>query len=241
MRLVTVLLASMFFSASAIAQEPSTALDQLRAAAETAMVQAATPYAFTVDAWSKENDEETNLKLRFDPRREEGEQWTVIGARAEDLDKKSRKALKALNKGDAGDSPLIYDGLTEFVGHAVLVEEKEDYAIFSSSINDEDTPQKVRDAIEVLIRLEKSAGYVSEISLRSKEPFKPAPIAKIKSMMQRQEYSAPVDGGPALLRFSESAAEGKAMMKSFVSETRRTFLDIEPVSANAAGGQPDSN
>lgn len=211
-------------AAETAAEPSSTAL--LMEAAQTAKDFAKYRYAYTLDYRSTDGENEVTAKLRFDPRLEKGTQWTLLSPAEADLDKKARKALKQLQKGEMGDSPILYDGLHEIVGDAELVADSAKQAVFVAQVDDDDAP---KDALEVYITLDKAGGYVSSIELKSKQPFKPAPVAKVNSLVQTQRFAAPAADGPALIATSDSQVEGEAMFKSFASETHQVFSDIERI------------
>ncbi len=236
MRLSLFAFVSLCLSSFAVAEEavlapPSDVFDQLDAAAVAAKAHAEARYAFTVDIHSLEDGKERHLKIRFDPRLEEGAQWRVLGQPPDALDKDTRNALKALESGEPGDDRLIYDKLLDSTAEIELAEETNDYALFTASLADDaDTPKKVREALELTFRLEKQGGYISSVEMRSIKPFKPAAIAKIDSLVQAQSYAAPEEpGGPALMTESVNETEGRAMMKRFKSVMRQEFSDFERI------------
>ncbi len=223
-----------FFAASAQAEDaPPQAADILTAAVAQAAANGDARYAFSVDFWSEQNGDELALRLRFDPRKASGEQWSVLDASIDDLSKDQKKAFKQFQKSETPDEALVYDTLGDELGGVVLAEETEAVAVFVGPVVSDDMPEGV---LEMTITLNKTDGFVSQIDVRSKKPFKPMPVAKIKSMTQNQTYAAPNDDGVALLQMSEGAANGKAMLKSFASHTRQTYFDIERIDPPASSG-----
>ena len=226
---------ALFFTSPAHSEmmgETASAAILMQAAQKAKSFAADYRYAYTVEHWTTNGKEELSVTLHFDPRREEGERWTLLSPAEEDLDKQARKTLKRLQKSEMADSPILYDQLDEIVGDAELVSETESEAVFVAQMNGEDAP---KDALEAYITLDKTRGYVSTIELKSKQPFKPAAIAKINSLTQTQHFSAPQGDGPALIMTSEAHVEGEAMFKSFTNETRQVFSDIEMVDVPANG------
>lgn len=207
------------------------AAPMLVAAAEKAAAFAGQHYAFTVDHWTTDGENEFSAKLRFDPRRESEEQWTLLEPSHEELGKAGRKALKALRNAETEGHPLLYDKLDEMIADAELAEETETEAVFVAQVNEDEFP---KDALEVFITLDKPGGYVSRIDVKSKKPFKPMAIAKVEHLIQTQYFAAPHDGGPAFLARTEGVVSGEAMFRDFKSETRQVFSDIEPVEVEAA-------
>lgn len=210
------------------ASAPATPAALLEAAVAKAKAHADDRFAYTLTMISDEDGEERTLAARFDPRSPAGARWTLLSPPQDSLDKETRKAVDAFTKSGVDDGPLLYDGLEDVIGAAKLVEDDGATAVFVAPVTDEDAP---KDALEIRITLDKASAYLSTIEVRALKPFKPAPVAKVKSLIQRQTFSAPVDGGPALLASSVSEIEGEAMFKSFSEKSRQIYSDIEPVDA----------
>jgi hypothetical protein len=231
MRLLRCVVGLVFFAASAQAEEaPPQAADILAAAVATAVEYSDARYAFSVDFWSEQNGDELALRLRFDPRKASGEQWSLLDTSTDDLSKDQKKAFKQFQKSENSDDALVYDTLEDGLGGVVLVEETQAVAVFTGPVVSDDLPE---DVLEMTITLNKAEGFVSQIDVRSIKPFKPMPVAKIKSMTQSQIYAAPNGDGAALLQTSEGAANGKAMFKSFTTQSRQRYFDIERIDASA--------
>ncbi len=231
MRLLRCVVCLFFLAASAQAEEaPPQAIDILAAAVATAMEYSDARYAFSVDFWSEQNGDELALKLRFDPREERGEQWSLLDVSIDDLSKDQKKALKQFQKSENPDEAMVYDTLEDELGGIVLVEETQAVAVFTGPVVSDDLPE---DVLEMTITLNKAEGFVSQIDVRSIKPFKPMPVAKIKSMTQSQTYAAPNGDGAVLLQASEGAANGKAMFKSFTTQSRQRYFDIERIDPSA--------
>lgn len=205
----------------------------LVAAAEKAAAHADNQYAFTVDHWMSDGEKETSVRVRFDPRREEGEQWALLAPAEDDLDKRAKKAFKQLQKTEMEDNPVLYEKLDEMIEVAELHSETDTQAVYVAQVDEEDFP---KDALEVYITLNKPGGYVSQIEVRSKKAFKPMPIAKVTNLVQSQTFAAPEGDGPAFLASTEGTVEGEAMFRDFKQLTRQSFSDIEKVEVISAQG-----
>ncbi len=205
---------------------PQMARDMLIAAADLAAAHADTRFAYTVDYWGRENDEEVAVKVRYDPRLPVGERWRLVGASLEDLDKDLREEIEDLEDRKRPDGKLVYNKIGDVLAGLALVEETDAYAIFRGPVNGEDLPE---DVLQGTITLNKTTGHIERIELRALEPFKPAPIAKVKQFYQDQRFAPPLGDGPALLVESENDVSGKAMFKKFSNASRRRFSDIELV------------
>ena len=231
MRFLLAALIAFLFNASlpAAADDALTtpsAFDMLNTAANLAARHADTRFAYTVDYWGRENDEEVAVKVRYDPRLPDGERWRLVGASLEDLDKDLRKEIEDLEERERPDEKLVYYKISDALAGLEFIEEADAYAIFRGLMNGEDLPQ---DVLQGTITLNKTTGHIERIELRALEPFKPAPIAKVKQFYQDQRFSPPLGDGPALLVESESDVSGKALFKKFSRASRRRFSDIELV------------
>ncbi len=203
-------------------------LETLRRATLRAEEFADVRYAFTAERTTRDKDDEPlTVVAEFDPRREEGEYWRLISPAPDEAEKKVRKAIKRLNKRDNGDEALIYGGMSELRG-IELVENGAETAIFASRDLGEDAPEG---KLEARLFLDKAAGYISKIEVRTIDSFKPLPIVKIKDLLQVQEYAAPEGDGPALLARSSSRTVGSAAFRSFEMNEETTFSDIRAVDA----------
>ncbi len=231
MRLLTSLAFSVFILFIAPAQSSDSHAEALLSeAAARAAAHAGVRYAFTVEHWRSENGTETTWKVRFDPRLPVGEQWRLVGARLDDLDKNARKAFARLQNFENSDDQLVYDKLGDMLADARFQEETDGEAIFVVPVKDDDLPDG---ALNATITLNKSGGYVSRIDVQAVSEFKPNAMVKVKSMVQSQHYAAPEGDEPAYLTKSESAVEGKAMFKKFISQSRDIISDIEAVDPDA--------
>lgn len=191
-------------------------------------------WAFTMVYTNIEKDATSQrYRLRFDPRRDEGDRWELIEPPEDTLSKKEKKAFRQISKSNNIDGSLVYNKLSENVGVDDLKSENENTAIFSGKINDDDMPEKVRDALRMEAVLNKAALFVSKISVTSSKPFSPAPGAKVNKMSQVQNYAPAGPEGEVLMTHSSSVVEGKAFFKAFSSNTTSEFSDYERVDAPA--------
>ncbi|MEM9168299.1 MAG: hypothetical protein AAGC56_01495 [Pseudomonadota bacterium] len=179
-------------------------------------------------------------KLRFDPRRAEGERWKVIAPAPEALSKDERKSLKKLQAAPTPDEGLIYDGLVD-VDDWTLVEETAQTASFSGALVDPNTPEKIREAMAMTVDVDKAGQFVEAVRVTAVKPFKPAPIAKVTGLAQRQDYAPLEPGGPVLLRKSETRLSGKAMFQRFAKHTVTTYEDFEQVTVRQPEAEPSAD
>ncbi len=221
-------LCALFLAAPAAAEpalEHETA-PLLLAAAEKAKANAGNLYAFTVEHWSSNGEDEALVKLHYDPRLEEDARWQVVSPTEDELDKAAKKTLSKLRKTEMDSNPVLYDKLDEMIEVAEFLEEDETQAVYVAQVDEEEFP---KDALEVYITLDKPGAYVSKIEVRSKKAFKPMPIAKVEHLIESRRFSAPEGDGPAFIAGTEGLVEGEAMFRHFEQHTRQTFSDIEKV------------
>ena len=224
-------------SAGGAAAADDAALAELRAAVEVAETHAADRYAFTLDYRNLADEEARVFRVRFDPRGAPGARWTAIDPPKDQYGEKETAAFERMTKNDDADDALVYESLAKGLGGAKLIEADGAHATFAIPISDPDLPKAAKDALAATATLDRASGHVETVEVRSLRPFKPAAVAKIKSMRQVQRYEVLTPGGPALLIAAESDAEGSAMFKSFSSRTRLSYSEIEKVDAppRAAG------
>ena len=227
-------------TATALEDAPLTAQSALEQAIDTAASHGEVRWAFTMRRIEIEDGEERSFTLRFDPRRAPEDRWTLLEPSLESLSKNRKKALKQLRENGAdGDDQLVYDKLEIDFSDAALRSDDDERAVFVTSIDDEEMPKKMREAVEMIVTVNKLAAFVETIEVRSTKPFKPAPVAKLERFSQVQTYALQGDGGPALLTSSHSDVAGKAMLKKFDSKSRTEYFDFESVPAEAVAATPE--
>ena len=231
MRFLLAALIAFLFNASlsAAADDALTtpsAFDMLNTAANLAARHADTRFAYTVDYWRMKNEEEVAVKIRYDPRLPVGSRWRLVEGSLEDFDDDMREEIEDLEKRERPDEKLVYDRIGDVIESVELVEETDTYAVFRGPLIDDGVPEN---AVQATFMLNKTTVHIERIEASALEPFKPAPIAKIKKFYQDQRYAPPAGDGPALLVESDSNVSGKAMFKKFSVQQRRRFSDIELV------------
>lgn len=207
------------------------ALAEFRAAVEKAQAHAEDRYAFTVDFRELGDKQGRTFRVRFDPRNPAGARWRAVDPPRDQYGNEEKAAFERMTKNDEADDALVYEGLADALDAATVISADAARATFAISIDDPDTPQETKDALAATAVLDRRSGHVESVEIRSTRPFKPAAVAKIKSMRQLQRYEVLTPGGPALMVASESEAEGSAMFKSFSSKTRLSYSAIEKVDA----------
>ena len=213
-----------------MAVEEDTALARLVLEAKRAAQFEGMRFAFTIDFEQTNNKETAAFKASYDPRRDKDEQWALVGASVDDLDKQSRKAFDDLQKSEQGDDGVVYDKLgdnleQETIDQLRLQSETEGTAVYALPLVGDDAPEGV---LELVIYFDKQRDYVSRLDVRMVESYKPHPAVKLNQMVQSQYFSEPAsEGAPALLMISENTTSGKAMFTRFTSNTQIVYSDIE--------------
>jgi hypothetical protein len=224
-------LAALTLGGGALANDETAALAEFRAAVAIAEKHADDRYAFTLDFRDLSDKGERVFRVRFDPRKLSGARWSAVDPPADQYGKEEKAAFDRMTRNDEADDSLVYEGLAETLGETRLLSADANRAIFSIPLSDPETPASVKEALAATATLDRKGGFISSVEIRSTKPFKPAAVAKIKSMRQLQRYGAPAAGGPALLVATEADAEGSAMFRDFSSKARLTYSDIEKVDA----------
>ncbi|MEL7487186.1 MAG: hypothetical protein AAGJ87_08225 [Pseudomonadota bacterium] len=208
------------------------AKDALIAAIDKAVGHGDQRWAFTMRRTQYEKDRADTYTLRFDPRRPPKERWSLLEPTEDSLSSDEKKEFKNIRKNAVNaDGQLVYDKLSVDIDTAQIRSEDADRAELLVRSLDDSIPQKMRDAVDMVLTVNKPARYVETVALRAREPFKPAPVAKLETFMQIQHYAPLDDGGPAILRKSEAEASGKAMFRAFNSKSLTEYFDFEAVPA----------
>ncbi|MFN0023971.1 MAG: hypothetical protein ACKVS5_08725 [Parvularculaceae bacterium] len=225
--------ATLFFTqaAPAIADDSAAALAELRSAVDVATRASAQRWAFTLEYRDVSGSDARVFRVRFDPRKPAGARWSAIEPRADQYGAEEKKAFKRMTANDDADDALVYEGLAQSLSGAKVVSVNAAQAVFSIPIADPETPAAVAEALTAQATLDRKGGHVAAVEIRSIKPFKPASVAKIKSMRQLQVYRPIAPGGPVLMHASEADAEGSAMFKAFASKARLAYSEYEAVDA----------
>ncbi len=219
------------------ADDGAAAFAELRTAVDVATRAAAQRWAFTLEYRDISGKDARVFRVRFDPRKPAGARWTPIDPPADQYGAGEKKAFKRMTANDDADDALVYEGLSQSLAGAKVISVNASEAVFSIPIVDPETPPEVIAALAASATLDRKAGHVASVEIRSTRAFKPAAVAKISSMRQLQLYQPIAPGEPVLMHASESDAEGSAMFKAFSSKARLAYSDFEAVDAGprAAG------
>lgn len=207
------------------------AYKELREAVARAEALAEQRWAFSVAYEDLAKKPGRLIRARFDPRKPAGERWSLVGA--QELSKDEKKAFEGLARNDQADDALVYDRLGKSVETASPVSVTPDMAVFSLKIDDPRMSEDISGALSAVATFNRRAKHVSEVTVSSRKPFKPAPVAKVETMRQVQRYAPVGPDGAVLMTEAESHAKGSAMLKKFESNTRILYSDFEKVEAEA--------
>lgn len=204
---------------------------QLTAAIAAAEAIGEKRWAFTLSYADLAENADKTYVARFDPRLPSGARWRAVSPTVEKMSKDERKAYERIAKNDDADEGLVYDSLSRSSDQAQLIEASEIEASFSLPIDDPETPEAVRTALALTVKLDRAAGHIASIEVRSQKPFKPMAVAKVDFMRQVQNYAPVGPGGAVLLVSSQSDMKGKAMFKEIRSEAHLAYSEFEAVDA----------
>lgn len=162
---------------------------------------------------------------RFDPRRPEGERWTLVTVdgrepTGEEIDEFLSE--KAKERGDSGD-----DGETSVRGMVEpdtlrLVEETADYWLFSFVPDEDEDGEEFAAAMDGTLRIAKDGRYLEYIDIRNTKPFKPQFGVKINEFMTRLRFG-PADGDGAVVPLS---VDIKVDVRAFLVKRVRETISI---------------
>jgi hypothetical protein len=223
------------FAFSAAGADAGAARAALERAVAEAGAHAQTRYAFSASVIDEADPDAPPLHLRFDPRRPKGKRWSPLEGDERALGADARRRLKSLSQSDDADKSLTYAELAGSLAEAQLVSAVDGKAVFAAPLSDPQMPKAVRDSVDMQILVDVGRTYVERVEIVSRRPFKPAPVARVDSMVQTRSYAPLADGGPALLRLSRTDLTGEAMFKSINRRSRTEFFDFEAIKSDASG------
>jgi len=162
------------------------------------------------------NDRET--VRRFDPRRPEGERWSLVSVdgrppieseRREEAERRSSdrglsnavELLQALVTGSTGDAEGGEISAMIKPGSLSLIEETTTYALYRfEPASDDDDDAKFQRNFDRTLKIVKDGPYVAFVEMRSRGPFKPVFWMKIKEYVTTSTFEPVAAGGPVLPR-----------------------------------------
>ena len=180
---------------------------------------------------------DVRVVLRYDPSQKPP--WSVIGEGADAAD----AAVRSHNESLAGaEEPPDRDALITdprrllTAGETDFLREEDGAWVYNFDL---------REGVEMVgggeraditrylageVFVDKESGRLSGMRFFAPEPFKPAPVAKVKEMNVRIDF-APVDGGegPLVSVREETKVSGSAMFQSFSEQSTTTYSGFEKV------------
>lgn len=147
----------------------------------------------------------------FDPRRPDGERWTLISIDGNPPTAQEREEYEQ----DADESEGMGFG-SEFIttGSLQLIEETEaSYRFgFSPNVKDESEDAEIMRHVNGELGINKRAQYVETIHLRNTEPFKPKTGVRISIFDLTMKFGPTADGGPIVLLSVNVRVQGRAYL-----------------------------
>lgn len=221
MRLLPVTLAALLFASTgfALAGENYSALAEEAVAALSQDFHEQWAYTET------RLEDGTVWKGRYDPRKPKKQRWTLLSVdgheptpdETEDyLDEQDSPSASAGNNVRAMIEP---DSLS-------LRGETDEYWLFEF-VPTEDNEAFLRN-VDSTLKIDKSGRHLSEIQLRSRQPFNSGFGVKLQNFFTRLTFAPVADGGPVVPRTIDVKVKGRAMLVvSFDEMTAVVYDDFE--------------
>ncbi len=170
--------------------------------------------SFSMRLWISNN---SPLVYRFNT---ETENWTLLDGELGELSKKELKDIDKLKEDLSKPGALDYGDLRKEFQVKGLIEEKASHHLYEIELleDGEDMPDAMREALLVTLRVEKEPTIISHFQMQSKEPFKPAPIAKVQNLNISQQFFIPKGFDRPVLKKFHNKVSGSAMMRNFNEE-----------------------
>ncbi len=168
-----------------------------------------------------------SITMRYDAEKKE---WSVLEGDLSSLDKDVQKELDSLKEDLIQPNELTYaDAREEIVVRNLITETDQEYiyALDLDAEDKEEMPESMQDAVELKLYLDKEKNHIRLLSMKSIRPFKPAPIAKVETLIVEQEFSTPFPDGPAVITRLYNKASGSALFQKFNDEFTLEFFDYK--------------
>ncbi len=202
-------------------------------------------YDSSIQGWAYtqttvENGRET--VRRFDPRRLEGERWSLVSVdgrppteseRREDTERRTspQEFSGFFSNGDAEPEPESEGGELSVrikSDSLSLIEETTTYALYRFEPSSDDA--KFQSNLDLTLKIVKDGPYVASVELRSRGPFKPVFWMGIKEMVMTSTFESVADGGPVLPRLVTMNMVGRVLfVKEIRMTTKTSYSDYEYV------------
>ena len=220
------LFASVLAASAAIqlaAAAPDDALELAREALQATEAGSIEGWAFTET--SVENGRKT--VSRFDPRRPEGGQWSLVSVNDRPPTDEERQASaerraterQASESGGNGDGESVEIGVMIEPDSLRLIEETEEFALYRfDPAKDDDDDSGFHQHVDATLKVVKAGPYVATIDMRSRAPFKPQFGVKIDEFATMLTFEPQDSGGPVLPRTVSVRVAGRAFLVKKIDE-----------------------
>ncbi len=169
---------------------------------------------------------EDAIVYRYDA---QSDSWSVIDGDASTLDEETSAGIAEMQAELSQPGELTYASARDSLSVADLIETATDREIYRINISGKngEMPKAMREALDMTLHLDTREGYISLISMQAREPFKPAMVAKVETLIVEQRFANFPDMPVPLLESYYNKASGEAMFQKFDEEFTIEFFDYE--------------
>lgn len=179
---------------------------------------------------------DTEAMIRVDPSKPEGERLNVITPPEKDWTDDFRKLVKKMDADTDGD--IWCNSFRENIpADAALVAESPTTATYTFKPQKGAKPDDLDDIYKYLtgkVVVAKDKPAILSIEMVADKPFRPLPVAKIKSFKLNFDCARAPDGRTHIARV-DVAINGSAMMKEFSEAEHQTISNLKPLPNSGMG------
>ncbi|WP_430402248.1 hypothetical protein [Hyphomonas sp.] len=179
---------------------------------------------------------DTEAMIRVDPSRPEGERLNVISPAEKDWTDDFRKLVKKMDADTDGDIWCRSFG-ENIPADAALVSESPTTATYTFKPRKGAKPDDLDDVYKYLtgkVVVAKDDPAILSVEMVSDKPFRPLPVAKIKSFKLNFDCARAPDGRTHIARV-DVAINGSAMMNEFSESEHQTISNLQPLPDSGTG------
>ncbi|MCI5048352.1 MAG: hypothetical protein MRY59_12685 [Aquisalinus sp.] len=169
---------------------------------------------------------EDAIVYRYDA---QSDSWSVIDGDASTLDEETSAGIAEMQAELSQPGELTYASARDSLSVADLIETATDREIYRINISGKngEMPKAMREALDMTLHLDTREGHISLISMQAREPFKPAMVAKVETLIVEQRFANFPDMPVPLLESYYNKASGEAMFQKFDEEFTIEFFDYQ--------------
>jgi hypothetical protein len=179
---------------------------------------------------------DTDAMMRVDPSQPEGARLTVISPAKKDWSDDFRKLVNEMQADTDGD--IWCHGFGENIpGDAALVSETDTTATYAFKPHPGAEPDELDDIYKYLtgkVVVAKDDPAILSVEMVSEKPFRPLPIARIKTFKLKFDCARAPDGRTHVARVNVDIS-GSAMMQAFSEAERQTITNLKPLPQSGLG------